>query len=90
MTACLRCLVSGQVQGVSFRAATRRHALALGLKGWARNLTDGRVEVLACGEQDQLEQLREWLWTGPPLARVTEVTCVPVEVSAGIDGFEAR
>lgn len=90
MTVCLRCLISGRVQGVSFRAATRRHALGLGLKGWARNLPDGRVEVLACGGQDQVEQLREWLWTGPPLARVTDVACTPVESPAGIDGFETR
>ena len=87
MAVCLNCLVSGRVQGVAFRAATRRHALALGVTGWARNLPDGRVEVLICGEAGQVEKLRDWLWNGPPLAHVTNVTCAPVEVT-GIAGFE--
>jgi acylphosphatase len=87
MTICMSCLVSGQVQGVAFRAAARRQALALGVTGWARNLPDGRVEVLACGEADQVEKLCGWLWRGPPLAHVTDVVCAPTEVS-DISGFE--
>ena len=72
---CLRCLVSGRVQGVYFRAATREQAASLGLSGHARNLPDGRVEVLACGAPEALASLREWLWSGPPQARVTAVEC---------------
>lgn len=87
MTICVMCLVSGRVQGVAFRAAARRHALALGVTGWARNLSDGRVEVLVCGEAEQVEKLCGWLWGGPPLAHVTNVACAPVEVT-GITGFE--
>ena len=68
-----RFLVSGRVQGVAFRAHTRQQALALGLRGHAMNLRDGRVEVLALGDADAIDRLGEWLWRGSPLARVDEV-----------------
>jgi acylphosphatase len=68
-----RFLVSGRVQGVAFRAYTRQQALALGLRGHALNLRDGRVEVLALGDTDAIERLGEWLRQGSPLARVDEV-----------------
>lgn len=70
---CRRMLVSGRVQGVFFRASTREQALALGLTGFARNLSDGRVEVVACGEAAALEQLIDWLHQGPPEAQVSHV-----------------
>jgi acylphosphatase len=69
----IRCFVSGHVQGVWYRAATRKQALTLGVTGYARNLPDGRVEVLACGEEKAVIALREWLWQGPPHARVSDV-----------------
>lgn len=69
----VRWLVSGRVQGVGFRAATRREALRLGLSGHARNLPDGRVEVAAAGAPHALRALREWLARGPALARVDAV-----------------
>jgi len=62
---CVRYLVSGRVQGVFFRASTRYQAQSLGISGYARNLADGRVEVLACGESKALDQLRTWLVKGP-------------------------
>lgn len=68
-----RCFVSGLVQGVFFRGSTRQRALELGLNGYARNLPDGRVEVLVVGEPAAAEQLIEWLHRGPPSARVTGV-----------------
>jgi acylphosphatase len=68
-----RFLVSGRVQGVWFRAATRDKAVALGLSGHAVNLPDGRVEVVACGAEAVLDELAAWLWHGPELARVTGV-----------------
>lgn len=70
---CRRALVSGRVQGVFFRAATARRAQALGVRGHAVNLPDGRVEVVAWGERGSVEALCEWLAKGPPAARVEEV-----------------
>ena len=65
--------VSGRVQGVFFRASTREQALRLGLSGIARNLDDGRVEVIAAGDGQSLESLARWLQEGPPAAEVVEV-----------------
>jgi acylphosphatase len=71
--AAARFLVSGVVQGVFFRASTRGEALRLGLTGHARNLPDGRVEVVAHGEAEALDTLERWLWQGPPAAKVDRV-----------------
>ena len=71
--AAARFLVEGRVQGVGFRAWTRRRALELGLHGIARNLPDGRVEVLADGAPAALDALGDALRVGPPLARVSAV-----------------
>lgn len=73
MRECRKCLVAGRVQGVYYRAATQQKARELGVTGHARNLPDGRVEVLACGELAAVDALCEWLWQGPPHAQVTEV-----------------
>ena len=75
MDICIRCLVSGKVQGVFFRASTRHEAERLGIRGYARNLQDGRVEVLASGEVDSINQLKSWLTKGPPGASVSSVSC---------------
>ena len=74
-TLCLRCYVSGRVQGVGFRYATADQALNLGVTGYVRNLPDRRVEVMACGEERAVNALRNWLWQGSQLARVSEVRC---------------
>ena len=71
--ACARFLVAGKVQGVFFRAATRERALRLGIAGYAKNLADGRVEVIASGSVDALTELDAWLQHGPPAARVESV-----------------
>lgn len=71
---CIHCFVSGRVQGVWYRASTQEEAKRLGLKGWAKNLPDGRVEVMACGNGEAVAELYEWLKKGPPLAVVAEVT----------------
>lgn len=76
----VRFLVSGKVQGVFFRASTRERALALGLTGHAVNLDDGRVEVLACGDDAAIEALQAWLHEGPPAARVQTVEREPLLV----------
>ena len=80
--AAARFLVSGRVQGVAFRAYTRAQANALDLRGYARNLSDGRVEVLAVGDAAAIERLAEWLQHGPPLARVDAVVREAVEETA--------
>jgi acylphosphatase len=76
-----RCLVSGLVQGVFFRASTRKEAIALGLTGYASNLPDGRVEVLIVGEPNATKVLIEWLAKGPPAARVTSVDVHEVQLA---------
>lgn len=70
---CKRCLVSGRVQGVYYRATAARRAQELGIHGYARNLPDGRVEVLACGEHESVSAFVEWLWIGSSASRVTAV-----------------
>ena len=86
---CVRCYVGGLVQGVFFRASTREQALGLGVTGYARNLPDGRVEVLACGPVNAVERLKDWLREGPPSARVTGVACEPVPMQE-IGGFSTE
>lgn len=73
----VRCLVSGRVQGVFYRAATAEQARHLRLDGWAKNLPDGRVEVVAAGDVDAVAELAQWLWNGSPAA---DVSAVSVEV----------
>lgn len=66
----VRFIVTGKVQGVFFRASTREQAQRLGLRGHAKNLADGSVEVLAVGDAGAIDALEDWLRQGPPLARV--------------------
>ncbi len=73
----LHCFVSGRVQGVFFRSSTQNEASQLGLTGWVRNLPDGRVEVLAQGDSEAIEQLRSWLEVGPRHASVSDIECIP-------------
>jgi acylphosphatase len=75
-----RCYVSGRVQGVFYRASTRQRAQELGCRGYARNLPDGSVEVLAVGERAAVDELIAWLWQGPPAAHVTDVKCIDLAV----------
>jgi len=70
---CVHGFVSGKVQGVWFRQSTNEQALKQGVTGWAKNLSDGRVEVLLCGEQQAVAKVQAWLREGPELARVDEV-----------------
>ena len=81
-----RFLVGGKVQGVFYRASTREQALALGLAGDAKNLPDGRVEVVAQGDAAALDALERWLWQGPSAARVDAVERTELPEQAP-DGF---
>lgn len=78
-------LVSGRVQGVGFRYFVLRQAQALGVRGWVRNLRDGRVEVLAAGEEGALAAFEGRLWSGPPNAHVVDVNSRKAEVPADGD-----
>jgi len=83
---CRRCRITGRVQGVFFRASTAARARALNVTGWAKNLPDGRVDVLACGSEEAVRSLIEWLWRGPGGARVDNVESAPAdEVQAPAD-----
>jgi acylphosphatase len=85
-----RFLVAGKVQGVWFRASAREQAVRLNLRGYAKNLEDGRVEVLAIGEDAALDALEKWLWQGPRLARVGEVVREVVDEPPLVFGFGTR
>ena len=80
-TVCKRCLVSGRVQGVFYRVSTADRAYALGVTGRVRNLTDGRVEVIACGKAAAVAEFCQWLSVGPPAARVSKVSCEEVDAN---------
>lgn len=90
MTVCVRYYVSGRVQGVFFRASVRDHAARLGIDGYARNLADGRVEVLARGAESALRDLEDWLWSGPPAAEVRAVESEPAQEGDAPAGFLIR
>lgn len=90
MKRAIHCFVSGHVQGVWFRGSARERALDLGVTGWARNLPDGRVEVLAAGEDDAVAAFREWLGQGPPAARVDRVEEEVADIADAPAGFEVR
>lgn len=75
---CIIARVYGRVQGVGFRYTTQYEAKRLGLTGYAKNLDDGSVEVVACGEEGQVEKLMQWLKSGGPRsARVERVLSEP-------------
>lgn len=76
---CLRLVISGRVQGVWYRESMRQEAERLGVTGWARNLTDGRVEAIVCGSPEKIEALLAWAYVGPPLARVSRIETSPAE-----------
>ena len=80
---CRRSFVSGRVQGVFYRATCVSKAESLGLAGFARNLADGRVEVLACGEEAAVKEFVAWLWEGSPASRVTDVATEHADPAEG-------
>ena len=86
-TSAARFRIRGKVQGVFFRASTRTEALRLGLRGYARNLADGSVEVLSVGDDDAIAALEHWLQHGPPHARVDEVRRTDADGADAGDGF---
>jgi len=83
----MHCYVSGRVQGVFFRASTKAKAQTLGVTGWVKNLPDGRVEVLAFGEEGNIAILQKWLHEGPAGAQVTDIDSRDAEWEEH-DGFK--
>lgn len=83
----VRCLVKGRVQGVWYRASAAKQAQRLELRGWARNLPDGQVEVVVAGSPEAVAEICGWLWEGPAGARVTGVAVAEwtQDVPAGFD-----
>jgi acylphosphatase len=77
-----KCLVGGRVQGVFYRATVAQRARELGVRGYARNLPDGRVEVLAVGDADVVQTFIEWLWIGSAASKVTSVEASDVALQA--------
>lgn len=86
----VRLFISGRVQGVAFRYYTQAEAGSLGLGGWVRNLQDGRVEVLAEGPSERVEQLVQWCHRGPRGARVDAVDVQPEQPKGEKEEFEIR
>ncbi|WP_022949425.1 acylphosphatase [Methylohalobius crimeensis] len=82
--------ISGRVQGVFYRAATVEVAERLGVTGWVRNLPDGRVEVMAEGEEAALQPLLDWCRQGPPAAKVTDVKSTEAPATGEFKDFSMR
>lgn len=83
-------LVSGLVQGVFFRANTQKKAQKLGLTGWVKNLSDGRVEIVSEGPEERLEKFIQWVKQGPRTARVRNLDTEWEEFKGEFDEFEIR
>lgn len=66
-------MISGKVQGVWYRASTKKKAEELGLTGWVKNMSDGNVEAVFEGDAVKVDEMISWCWIGPPLARVIDV-----------------
>ncbi len=82
--------ISGRVQGVFYRAHTEQVARQLGLTGWVRNLPDGRVEIVAEGEEEKLQKLLDWCWQGPPTAQVNAVEMQEEPTTGEFEQFAKR
>ena len=80
-------VVSGDVQGVGYRAFTQRAAKELGLSGWVRNLYDGRVQVEVEGPRAKVEELLARLRRGPSLAAVSDVSVTLKTPTGSVQGF---
>lgn len=87
---CFHLIISGRVQGVSYRMSAWEKARQLGLSGWVRNLNDGRVEMIIEGDTSLLEQMTDWAGQGPRFASVTNVDVSEEKVSGDLEDFEIR
>jgi len=83
-----RVVIDGRVQGVCFRMDTRRAALERSVKGWVRNLRDGRVGAVFEGEENDVKSMLKWCESGPPLARIGKVAVEWEPYTGEFDSFE--
>ena len=83
-------LITGIVQGVFYRQSTNIKALKLDLKGWVKNLDDGRVEAVVEGDKNNINQLIEWAYQGPSNAKVEHVNIQYEEYQDEFDNFSIR
>lgn len=86
----VRIVVSGRVQGVGFRYAAITEARRLGLLGWARNVSDGTVEIVAEGDPDAVQALVAWCHSGPPSARVSGVRHADIPRDGALGEFGVK
>ena len=86
----VRILVTGRVQGVYFRMFTQNKAKQFGIKGYARNLPDGRVEIIAEADQSSIENFIKWCHKGPVTARVDHIEITELEADEVLASFEVR
>ena len=84
---CVHGYVSGRVQGVWYRGFVQRQARAKQLSGWAKNLADGRVEVLLCGTAEDIDVAVKNLHRGSPMSRVDSVDIAATEDYEPVSGF---
>lgn len=71
-------LIKGKVQGVYYRVAAKEQAEKLGITGWVKYISEGRVEIMATGTEEQLQQFTRWCHRGPDKAYVTDVIVTPL------------
>jgi acylphosphatase len=90
MAKSLHCVITGKVQGVFFRAWTHDQAEQLGVAGWVRNIGDRKVEVMAQGPEQALQDFKNRLRQGSPLSRVEEVKSDWVDHDKTYESFQIR
>jgi acylphosphatase len=83
-------VISGEVQGVWFRASTKKKADELGITGWVRNTPDGKVEAVFEGDENQLNIMIKWCHQGPPLSKVEKVETKNQDTINGFNSFKIR
>lgn len=83
-------IISGRVQGVFYRAFVEETALSLGLKGWVRNMPDGRVEAVFEGEKDNIQKAISICYKGPPVSKVSDISVKWEEFQAEFSRFSIR
>ncbi len=86
----VRVFISGKVQGVYFRAYTQEEAKKLGVKGWVKNLPDGRVEAVFEGEDEAVEKMIKWCYKGSPLSKVDKVEVIEESYQGEFQNFSIR